>query len=121
MEDKQLEKLKRKIPYDNRKFKSYLKYEDKLRELLEDSKSIALSELYPFIDNLEDMELPSKYNNWQIRASVELYKWQGNQGAKSYSELNLSWSRDNDGVLSNTLMNELIPYVGTPRRKKNDN
>lgn len=33
MEDKQLEKLKRKIPYDNRKFKSYLKYEDKLREL----------------------------------------------------------------------------------------
>ena len=117
--DAQLTKLKEKIPYDEDKFISIKDYEKKLSELLEDSKNIALSTLYPFLDDFEGIELPTKYYNWQIRASVELYKWESNAGVKSYSELNLSWSRDNDGPLSNSLLDELIPHAGPLKRRDN--
>lgn len=116
----QLTKLKGKIPRDADKFISTEEYENVLSNLLEDSKNIALSTLYPFLDDFEGVELPKKYYNWQIRASVELYKWLGNAGVKSYSETGLSWSRDNDGPLSNSLLEELEPpHVGIPRRRDN--
>lgn len=118
--DAQLTKLMDNIPFDEDKFISRKDYEEKLSILLEDSKNIALSTLYPFLDDFEGKELPTKYYNWQIRASVELYKWANNAGVKSYSELNLSWSRDNDGPLSNSLLDELEPpRVGTPKRRDN--
>lgn len=117
--DAQLTKLKEKIPYDEDKFISMKDYEEKLSILLEDSKNIALSTLYPFLDDFEGIKLPTKYYNWQIRASVELYKWENNAGVKSYSELNLSWSRDNDGPLSNSLLDELIPHAGPLKRRDN--
>ncbi len=115
----QLTKLKGKIPFDADKFISKEVYENMLSNLLEDSKNIALSTLYPFLDDFEGIELPKKYDNWLIRASVELNKWQGNTGVKSYSEANLNWSRDNDGPLSNSLMDELEPpSVGIPKRRE---
>lgn len=121
MEDnEQLKKLETRIPYENEEnlFFSKATYRDYLKSLLEDSKNIALSTLYPFIDDFSDMKLPSKYYNWQLRACEELHKMQGNAGIKAYSENGLSWSRDNDGPLSNTLMSEIEPsYVGIPKRR----
>ena len=116
-ENAQLTKLKGKIPNDTNKFASNEEYEAKLTSLLEESESIALSTLYPFLDDFEGIELPKKYYNWQIRACVELYKWEGNTGAKAYAENSLSWSRDNDGQLSTALMDELVPCAGVPKRR----
>lgn len=119
-ENAQLTKLKGKIPYDEDKFESIEDYENQLSSLLEDSESIALSNLYPFLDDFEGIELPKKYYNWQIRACLEIAKWADNAGVKSYSELNLSWSRDSDGVISNSLLDELEPpHAGIPKRRDN--
>lgn len=118
-EQTQLEKLKVKIPYDEDIFSSQEIYEDVLNGLLEDSKNIALADLYPFLD-WSEMELPTKYYNWQIRASYELYKYDQFMGIKSYSENSLSFSRDSDG-LSKSLMNELVSKAGIPKKKEEEN
>lgn len=118
-EQTQLEKLKVKIPYDKDIFFSQEIYEDVLNGLLEDSKNIALADLYPFLD-WSEMELPTKYYNWQIRASYELYKYDQFMGIKSYSENSLSFSRDSDG-LSKSLMNELVSKAGIPKKKEEEN
>lgn len=118
-ENAQLIKLKELIPYDANKFADNEKYNAKLLSLLENSQSIALSTLYPFLDDFEGIQLPKKYYNWQIRACIELYKWEENIGVKVYSENGLSWSRENDGPLSESLMEELVPYAGIPKRRDN--
>lgn len=121
-ETTQLDKLKIRIPYKAKKYTSTGNYEAILQGYLDDAESIALETLYPFLDDYENVELPKKYYNWHLRAAVEISKWQSNQGVKSYSENGLSWSKDNDGVLSTALLDELIPHVGTPKRRdENDN
>lgn len=117
-EKTQLEKLKVKIPYDERIFKSTANYEALLMNLLDDALNIALGNIYPFLDDYTGLELPSKYLNWQIRAAVELYRNGENQGYVSYSENGLSWGRKNDGALSNALLEELVPKAGTPKRSE---
>ena len=116
MANEQLVKLKVKIPYNENKYGSENEYQVYLNSLLEDAEVIALNELYPFLDNYEGIELPKKYLNWQIRAAVELHNNSGLAGFKAYSENGLSYSKDNDGTLSNALMNELIPKAAAPRR-----
>lgn len=107
---KQIDKLKMRIPYDELVFTTQNNYENVLNCLLEDTKYIALSTLYPFEDFAE-YDLPEKYYNWQIRASVELYNLTGREGIISYSENGLSWTRDS-GSLSKRLMNELVSKAG---------
>lgn len=107
----QIDLLKLRIPnkYDNEE-----KYTNTLEALLEDTKNIALSNLYPFED-WSEMELPKKYYNWQIRASVELFHFLGYEGIKSYSENGLSFSRMEDGI-SADLLDELMPNAGTIKK-----
>lgn len=112
----QLTKLKARIPYDEDIFGSNANYELALNELLEDSKSIALETLYPYEDT-SDMDLPNKYNNWQIRCCLELYNLADKSGLINYSENGIGWSKMSDG-LSNFLMNKLISKVGVPKREE---
>jgi len=107
----QIDLLKLRIPnkYDNEE-----KYTNTLEALLEDTKNIALSNLYPFED-WSEMELPKKYYNWQIRASIELFHFLGYEGIKSYSENGLSFSRMEDGI-SADLLDELMPNAGTIKK-----
>lgn len=112
----QVKKLEIKIPYSENVYSSRATYEAYLKSLLEDVKNIALAEIYPFLDNYESIELPSKYLNWQIRAAKELHANSGLAGFKAYSENGLSYSKDNDGPLSTTLMSELIPKASAPKR-----
>lgn len=107
----QIDLLKLRIPnkYDNEE-----KYTNTLEALLEDTKNIALSNLYPFED-WSEMKLPKKYYNWQIRASVELFHFLGYEGIKSYSENGLSFSRMEDGI-SADLLDELMPNAGTIKK-----
>lgn len=111
----QLQKLEERIPQDDFDSATDEEYEGILKQLLEDSKNIALSNLYPFMD-WSEKELPIKFNNWQLRACVEIYNFLGKEGIKSYSENGLSISRLSDG-LSKDLLEEIIPNVGyiTPK------
>ena len=111
--DPQLLKLQSRIPYDEDLFGTNENYLTALNELLEDSKSIALETLYPYEDTTE-MDLPNKYNNWQIRCCVELYNLADKAGLSSYTENGISWSKYSDG-LSNFLMNKLTSKVGVPK------
>lgn len=109
----QLEKLKIKIPYNEIYFVSKDTYEKVLNDLLEDSKYIGLSLRFPYED-YSDMELPKKYENWQIRCCVELYNLVGKENIVSYSENGVSWKKDSS-MLSPSLRNEIKSKVGVPK------
>lgn len=102
--------LSERIVYQEKIFGDETIYEQVLNRLLEDSKYIALSLRFPYQD-YSDMELPRKYNNWQIRCCVELYQDIGREGIKSYAENGLSWTRDS-GYISYELRGEIEPMVG---------
>lgn len=106
----QLELLKTRIIYNEKVFGNYNIYEKVLNRLLEDSKFIALSLRFPYQD-YSSMELPAKYNNWQLRCCEELYKNMGTQGIKSYSENGLSWTRDS-AYITHELSSEIEPMAG---------
>ena len=112
-ENSQLSELKKRIPYDEDIFKSVAEYGQVLNDLLADSKSIALETLYPF-DDFSALELPKKYENWQLRCCVELYNLADKQGLINYSENSINWSKLSDG-LSYDLMRKLTSKVGIPR------
>ena len=114
--DKQLDNLKKRIPYDEETHESKELYEQYLNSLLEDTKDIALNHLYPFL--VERPELPSRYYGWQLRACEEINETAGFRGLKSYSENGLSFSKATDGMLSLSIINELIPYAGIPEKKE---
>lgn len=111
----QAEKLKQRIPLTIVDIPEAV-YNRMIDDLLEDSKNIALSNLYPFED-WSELDLPAKYKNWQIRAAIELYNLADKAGIKAYSENGLSWSKQSD-LLSVGLMEELIPRVGVIKVQK---
>ena len=108
--NKQLELLKERIEYEENIFENLSTYNKVLSRLLEDSKYIGLSLRYPYKD-FSNMELPSKYKNWQLRCCEEIYQGIGTQGIKSYSENGLNWTRDS-GYISYELRSEIESLVG---------
>lgn len=102
--------LSERIEYVETVFGDEDTYESVLDRLLEDSKYIALSIRYPYQD-FSNMELPSKYKNWQLRCCQEIYNGIGTEGIKSYSENGLSWTRDS-GYISYELRSEIESMVG---------
>lgn len=110
--------LMNRIPYNESLHKSKENYDSIINSLLEDSKYIGLSLKYPYEDYYST-DLPSKYNNWQIRCCLELYKLAGNENVQSYSENGLSWTMFKSG-LSNDLINEIIPKVSVPKKESVD-
>lgn len=114
----QLELLKIRIPFDQDIFGTNEDYEQVLKNLLDDSKHIALSIRYPF-DDYTSIDLPKRYNNWQIRCSVEIYQGIGKENIKSYAENGIQWTRD-AGNISNDLLDEIMPTVGVIKEVEND-
>lgn len=108
--EEQYEILSERIEYDKLIFGDKDTYEKVLYRLLEDSKYIALSLRFPYLDYF-NMELPKKYYNWQIRCCVEIYQGIGSEGIKSYSENGLSWTKDS-GYISYELRSEIEPMIG---------
>lgn len=116
MGGEQLEKLKSRIPYDEDIFETKSDYEMALRDLLDDSESIALETLYPFEDTTQ-LDLPKRWKNWQIRCCLELYNLADKSGLVNYSENGINWSKLSDG-LSTQLMNKLTSKVGVPKSEE---
>lgn len=114
----QLEKLELRIPYDEDIFQNVSTYRQVLENLLEDSKNMCLSILYPYED-ISTMDLPSRYENWQLRACIELFNMADKQGIINYTENGISWGKKSDG-LSVSLMNELTSRVGVPKRTESE-
>ena len=112
--EKQLERLKERIPYDKDTYDSEEEYEAYLTTLLEDTEDIALNHLYPFL--VKRPALPVRYYGWQLRACCEINEVAGLNGLKSYSENGLAFSKATDGMLSQAILNELIPYAGIPEK-----
>lgn len=110
----QKEILKRRIPIEITMLDDETLYENVIDSLLEDSKNIALSNIYPFQD-WSGLDLPAKYNNWQIRAAIELYNLADKAGIRNYAENGLSWSRSSD-LLSVGLQEEIMPRVGVLKK-----
>ena len=109
-ENIQLELLQQRIPYEEKIFGDEDTYESVLNRLLDDSKFIALSIRFPYQD-YSNMDLPSKYKNWQLRCCQEIYQGIGTEGIKSYAENGLSWTRDS-GYISYELRSEIESVVG---------
>ena len=110
--ENQTQKLKSRIPFNDDVHKDEKNYDAIINSLLEDSLYIGLSLKYPFDDTKK--ALPARYDNWQIRCCLELYKLAGNENIKSYKENGLEWTLFRDGLSSN-LVQEIIPQVGYPR------
>ena len=89
-----------------------------LKRLLEDSKYVGLSLRFPYQD-YSNMELPTKYLNWQLRCANEIYEQIGTIGLKSYAENGLSWTRDST-YISNELRNEIEPMIGYIKESDED-
>lgn len=111
-ENKQITKLKARIPYNENIHANVGNYQNILTSLLDDSLNIGLSLKYPFDDT--KTSLPARYENWQIRCCLELYKLAGNENIKSYKENGLEWTLFRDG-LSVNLVHEIIPQAGVPK------
>lgn len=112
----QNEILSDRIQFNQSVFGNKDNYDLVISSLLEDSKYIGLATLYPYED-YSVMDLPTRYKNWQIRACIELYNMADKAMLVSYSENGIGFSKLTDG-LSISLMNELIPKVGIPKRKE---
>ena len=108
--------LKGRIVFNQNIFGNKENYDLVISDLLEDSKYIGLATLYPYED-YSVMDLPKKHNNWQIRACIELYNMADKSIFVTYSENGIGFSKLTDG-LSVSLMNELMPKVGIPKRKE---
>lgn len=111
--DPQLEKLKLRITFEDSMLDNEEEYDNLLKNLLEDSKNIALSLKYPFED-YSKITFPIYLENWQIRCCMELYENLGKEGIKSYSENGISFTKDS-GAISERLANEIIPVIGVPK------
>lgn len=114
----QFDALKLRIPYDEALHENKKQYNQMLEDLLNDTKFICLSLLYPFEDYV-DYDLPKRYYNWQLRACVELYNLADKISIKDYSENGISWSRLKDG-LSEYLVNELLSKVYVPEKDEEE-
>ena len=114
----QLPELEKRIPFDEALHESLEVYDQILTDLLNDSKFICLSLLFPF-ENYAEYKLPTRYYNWQLRACVELYNLADKISVKDYSENGLSWSRLKDG-LSVSLTDELPSKVYVPDEDDED-
>lgn len=106
----QYELLEERIEYNEKIFGNDETYEKVLNRLLDDSKYVALSLRFPYQD-YSNMELPTKYKNWQLRCCQEIYQGIGTEGIKSYAENGLSWTRDS-GYISYELRSEIESVVG---------
>lgn len=80
-----------------------------LNDLLESAKSVILARRYPFGNGTESLE--TKYEDLQLRISIDLYAKLGGEGETAHSENGISrtWAAAN---VSPDWISEIVPLVG---------
>lgn len=88
-------------------------YDNILITMVEDVAEIALNTRYPFDYTKTVDDLPNRFENWVVRATVQVYNNLGTLNVKQYSEngLSFTFSAIRDGI-SVRLLNEIIPKAG---------
>lgn len=81
---------------------------------LDDAKSIALYTLYPFDDTKDELPDTWRMKMWLVRCAIELYNKKDSANVQSYSENGISVSYLS-GLISKSLLDELIPKAGVPK------
>lgn len=82
---------------------------------LDDAEVVALNTLYPYDCEQKELDKTNKrLMNWQTRCAIELYRKIGTTNVQSYSENGLSVTYMT-GLISSSLMNELVPKAGVPK------
>lgn len=90
--------------------------DDLLELLMEIANDIAKRNIYPFVDDLDEIVLGTKYDYWIIQASKEMYQNLGQENVRRYSENGLSIEyTDLVNGLSYDLLCQLVPKVGIPK------
>ena len=88
---------------------------DSLFELmLDNAEVLALNTLFPYDKTKEELPNTFRLRNWQMRCAIELYNKIGSTNVQSYMENGLSVTFMT-GLVSSSLMRELIPSAGVPR------
>lgn len=88
-------------------------FDEIVTSIIEDVAEIALNTRYPFDYTKAVTDLPDRYENWVVRAAVQVFNNIGTLNVKQYSEngLSFTYSAVRDGI-SVRLLNEIIPKAG---------
>lgn len=102
-----LEKVKARLLIEDEE------YDNILTSVIEDVWDIALGTRYPFDYDKVVSDLPKRFENWVVRAVVQVYQNFGTLNVKQYSEngLSFTYSAVRDGI-SVRLLNEIVPKAG---------
>lgn len=87
-----------------------------LNSYLEQAKHIILGRLYPYLsdEEYEAMNLPSKFQNKQIRIAAYLMNKRGAEGEIQHIENGIHRNYGNADV-PEAMLRDVLPYVGIPR------
>lgn len=87
--------------------------DESLKEIIEQVTDRFYSLKYPFDFDIDDEDVPKRFNSWIVQASVSVFDSIGYANVRSYSEngVSISWQTMNDGI-SASLINDLIPKAG---------
>lgn len=84
-----------------------------LSELLASAESAIMARRFPF-GYSEDAEMPSQYEDLQIRIAMDMCNRMGAEGQMSHSENGVQRTYESSWI-SESLLNEIVPMVGTGR------
>lgn len=87
-----------------------------LNLLLEIANDVVKQTVYPFVEDLEYVELGSRYDYFILQASKEMYQNLGSENVVKYSEngIAIEYSEMVNGI-SQSLLSQLTPKVGVPK------
>lgn len=90
--------------------------DDSLKEIIEQVIDRFYSLKYPFDFDIDDEDVPKRFNSWIVQASVSVFDSIGYANVRSYSEngVSISWQTMSDGI-SSSLINDLIPKAGVAK------
>lgn len=77
---------------------------------LSQAEKAGLRRLYPF--GTTETVMPVEYDDWVIRAAVELYNKMGVEGEASHAENGVSRTYDRATGISRALLSEIVQHVG---------
>ena len=112
-DNEQIEVMRLKILKD----KSDESLDELFEVYLDDARAVQLNALFPYDKDATIDDSDFRLRNWQVRCAIELYNASDRSGVQQYSENGLSISYF-ASLVSQSLLNELVPKAGCPKVKE---